>query len=125
MWVSPRQYHSLRVSEGTSDEVTFGQCPNTVSFPQRYSACPDELEAISLYEFYQWFDVKGVRATAPQLIRYTRGPGRSLDYCMSQWYSNQRGHKPELTAGRYAPKGGSPMESPHNQHLRLKEKGDI
>ena len=59
MWVSSRQYRSLRVSEGTSDEVTFGQRPNTVPFPQRYSARPDELEAISLYEFYQWFDVKG------------------------------------------------------------------
>ena len=66
-----------------------------------------------------------VRATVPQLIRYTRGPGRSLDYCTSQWYRDQRGHEPELTAGRYAPKGGSPMELPHNQHLRLKEKGDI
>ena len=59
MWVSSRQYCSPRVSEGTSDEVTFGQHPNTVPFPQHYSACPDELEAISLYEFYQWFDVKG------------------------------------------------------------------
>ena len=66
-----------------------------------------------------------VRATAPQLIRYTHGPGRSLNYCTSQWYRDQRGHEPELTAGRYAPKGGSPVESPHNQHLRLKGKGDI
>ena len=63
-----------------------------------------------------------VRATAPQLIRYTHGPGRSLNYCMSQRYRDLRGHEPELTAGRYAPKGGSPMESPHNQHLRLKGK---
>ena len=59
MWVSSRQYCSLRVFEGTSDEVTFCQHPNTVPFPQCYSACPDELKAISLYEFYQWFDVKG------------------------------------------------------------------
>ena len=66
-----------------------------------------------------------VRATAPQLIRYACGPGRSLDYCTSQRYRDQRGHKPELTAGRYAPKEGSPMESPHNQHLRLKKKGDV
>ena len=64
-----------------------------------------------------------VRATVPQLIRYTREPGRSLDYCMSQWFRDHRGHELELTAGRYAPKGGSPMESPHNQHLRLKGKG--
>ena len=66
-----------------------------------------------------------VRATGPQLIRYTCGPGRSLNCCMSQRYRDQRGHKPELTVGKYAPKAGSPMESPHNQHLRLKGKGDI
>ena len=64
-----------------------------------------------------------VRATVPQLIRYTCGPGRLLDYCTSQRYRDLRGHELELTAGRYAPKGGSPMESPHNQHLRLKGKG--
>ena len=34
-----------------------------------------------------------VRATAPQLIRYTHGPGRSLDCCTSQRHDNQRGHK--------------------------------
>ena len=68
---------------------------------------------------------ESVRATAPQLIKYTRGPGRSLNYCMSQRYRDQRGHEPELTAGRYTPRGGSPMESPHNQHLRLKRKEDI
>ena len=66
-----------------------------------------------------------VRATAPQLIRYTHGPGRSLDYCTSQRYKDQRGHEPELTVGKFAPKGGSPKESPHNQHLRLKGKEDI
>ena len=72
----------------------------------------------------RWVDRRDVtvRATVPQLIRYTRGPGRSLDYCMSQWYGDQRGHKPELTVGKYAPKGGSLIESPHNQHLRLKGK---
>lgn len=31
MWVSSRQYCTLKVSEGSSDEVTFGQCPNSVS----------------------------------------------------------------------------------------------
>ena len=58
MWVSSRQYHSLRVSEGTSDEVTFGQHPNTVPFSQNHIGCPDELNNISLYEFCQWYDVK-------------------------------------------------------------------
>ena len=66
-----------------------------------------------------------VRATAPQLIRYTCGPGRSLYCCTSLGYWDQRGHKPELTAGKYASKGGSPEESSHNQHLRLKGEGDI
>ena len=64
-----------------------------------------------------------VRATVPQLIRYTCGPGRSLDYCMSQRHRDQREHEPKPTAGKFAPKGGSPKESPHNQHLRLKRKG--
>ena len=58
MWVSSRQYRSLRVSEGTSDEVTFGQRPNTVPFSQHYIGRPDELDNISLYEFCQWYDVK-------------------------------------------------------------------
>ena len=68
-----------------------------------------------------WRD-SSVRATAPQLIRYIRGPGRSLNCCTSQRLRGQGGHKPELTVGKCAPKGGSPMESPHNQHLRLKGK---
>ena len=59
MWVSSRQYRTLKVSEGTSDEVMFVQCPNTIPFYQRYSAHPDQLEHISLYDFYQWYDVKG------------------------------------------------------------------
>jgi len=58
MWVSSRQYHFLKVSEGTSDEVTFGLHQKAVSLYQHYTACPNELENISLYEFYQWYDVK-------------------------------------------------------------------
>ena len=59
MWVSSRQYRTLKVSEGTSDEVMFVQHPNTIPFYQHYFARPDQLEHISLYEFYQWYDVKG------------------------------------------------------------------
>ena len=63
MWVSSRQYRSLKVSEGTSDEVTFGQRPNTVPFFEHYIARPDHLEGVSLYEFYQWYDYKAGRYT--------------------------------------------------------------
>ena len=48
-----------------------------------------------------------VRATVPELIRYTCGPGRSLYCCTSLGYWDQRGHEPGLTAGRCAPKGVS------------------
>ena len=41
---------------------------------------------------------------------------------MSLGYRDKRGHKLEPTVGRYAPKGGPPKESPHNQHLRLEKK---
>ena len=58
MWVSSRLYRSLKVSEGTSDEVAFVQCPNAISLYQRYVERPDEHEDLSLYEFYKWFDVK-------------------------------------------------------------------
>ena len=56
MWVSSRQYRSLKVSEGSSDEVTFGQHPNTVSLYQRYTIRPDDLDNLSLYEFYQLYN---------------------------------------------------------------------
>jgi ATP-dependent DNA helicase PIF1 len=59
MWVSSRQYRSLKVSEGSSDEVVFGVRPNTVSLYQRYTIRPHTLDNLSLYEFYQWYDVKG------------------------------------------------------------------
>ena len=58
MWVSSRQYRSLRVSEGTSDEVAFVQRPNTTPFYLRYVGRDPVLEQISLYEFYQWYDVR-------------------------------------------------------------------
>ena len=58
MWVSSRQYCTLKVSEGTSDEVVFVQRPNTLPFYQRYFARPDELEDISLYKFCQWYDFR-------------------------------------------------------------------
>jgi ATP-dependent DNA helicase PIF1 len=58
MWVSSRQYRSLKVSEGTSDEVAFVQRPNTISLYQRYIERPNEHENLSLYEFYQWFDIR-------------------------------------------------------------------
>ena len=58
MWASSRYYRSLKVSEGTSDEVTFGQRPGTISLYQHYIGRPDELHNLSLYEFYQWYDVK-------------------------------------------------------------------
>ena len=54
-----RQYHTHKVSEGTSDEVMFIQHPNTIPFYQCYFAHPDQFEHISLYDFYQWYDVKG------------------------------------------------------------------
>ena len=58
MWVSSRQYRSLRVSEGTSDEIPFVQRPNTIPLYMRYVGRPVELEHLSLYEFYQWFDIR-------------------------------------------------------------------
>ena len=51
-------------------------------------------------EDLDWSSRESVRATAPQLIRYTHGPGRSLNCCTCQRYRDQRGHKPELTVGR-------------------------
>ena len=59
MWVSSRQYCALKVSEGTSDEVMFIQHPNTIPFYQCYFTHPNQLEHISLYNFYQWYNVKG------------------------------------------------------------------
>ena len=75
MWVSSRQYRTLKVSEGTSDEVVFVQHPNTVPLYQRYFARPDELEDISLYEFCQWYDFRdgeykkcGTRGAKPYVV---------------------------------------------------------
>ena len=78
MWVSSRQYCSLKVSEGTSDEVTFGQRPNTVPFFEHYIACPDHLEGVSLYEFYQWYDYKAGRYTK-------RGSRGAKPYIVNVW----------------------------------------
>lgn len=91
MWVSSRQYRSLKVSEGTSDEVTFGLRANTVSFYQRYTIRPDNLENLSLYEFYQWYDVKseqykrrGVRGAKPYVVdvwpRFVGNPADAENY---------------------------------------------
>jgi hypothetical protein len=78
MWVSSRMYRSLKVSEGTSDEVTFGQRPNTTSLYQHYVGRPPEHDAISLYCFYQWFDVRSGR--------YTRRGGRGAKpYVVDVW----------------------------------------
>ena len=74
-WTSSRQYHSLKVSEGTSDEVIFAQHPNTFSLYQRYTIRPHEFENLSLYEFYQWYGVKsdkyrrrGTRGAKPYVV---------------------------------------------------------
>jgi ATP-dependent DNA helicase PIF1 len=91
MWVSSRQYRSLKVSEGTSDEVTFGLRQNAVSFYQRYVVRPDELDNISLYEFYQWYDVKsdqykrrGARGAKPYVVdvwpRFVGNPADPENY---------------------------------------------
>jgi len=78
MWESSRQYCSLKVSEGTSDEVSFDQCPNTVSFYEHYVGRPDELDHISLYEFYQWYDFKS--------DKYTRcGACEAKPYIVDVW----------------------------------------
>jgi hypothetical protein len=58
MWASSRLYRTLKVSEGTSDEVTFCQCQNSVTFFQHYAMRPDELENLSLYGFYQYYDYR-------------------------------------------------------------------
>ena len=58
MWVSTRQYRSLKVSEETSDEVVFNQHPSSIPLYERYVGRPDTLDNISLYEFYQWYDVR-------------------------------------------------------------------
>ena len=91
MWVSSRQYRSLKVSEGSSDEVTFGQRPNTVSLYQRYTICPDDLDNLSLYEFYQWYDFKsgqyrrrGARGAKPYVVdvwpRFVGNPADAENY---------------------------------------------
>ena len=94
MWVSSRQYRTLKVSEGTSDEVMFVQRPNTIPFYQHYFARPDQLEHISLYEFYQWYDVKGgeykrrgVRGAKPYVVdvwpRFVGDPADAETYIYS------------------------------------------
>lgn len=91
MWVSSRLYRSLKVSEGTSNEVTFGQRPNTVPFYQRYVIRPDTLENLSLYEFYQWYEVKsnqyrrrGARGAKPYVVdvwpRFVGNPANTETY---------------------------------------------
>ena len=57
MWVSSRQYHTLKVSEGVSDELAFGQ-QRGIPFLQHYAGRPDELQHISLYEFCQWYEYR-------------------------------------------------------------------
>jgi hypothetical protein len=57
MWDSSRKYHTLKVSEGTSDEVSFSLHQNAVPFYECYAICPEELENISLYEFFLWYEV--------------------------------------------------------------------
>ena len=87
MWISSRQYRSLKVSEGVSDEVLFIQRPNTISFYQRYVGRPDELESISFYEFCQWYDVRsddykrrGTRGAKPYVVDvWPRFVGNSAD----------------------------------------------
>ena len=59
MWVSSRQYRSLKVSEGTSNEVAFNLHSGSTPFYDHYVGRPDAFQDISLCEFYQWFDVKG------------------------------------------------------------------
>ena len=56
MWVSSRQYRSLKVSEGTSDEV-FGRRSDAIPFLEHYIKRPPDLEHIALYDFYQWYEV--------------------------------------------------------------------
>ena len=58
MWISSRQYCALKVSEGTSDEVTFSLCPNMMTLYQHYTLRPEHLIDVSLYEFYQWYDFR-------------------------------------------------------------------
>jgi hypothetical protein len=91
MWETSRQYRSLKVSEGTSDEVTFGQRPDTTPFLQRYTERPDDLENVSLYEFYQWYDIKkgkykrrGTRGAKPYVVdvwpRFVGNPTDAENY---------------------------------------------
>jgi ATP-dependent DNA helicase PIF1 len=75
MWDSSRKYRTLKVSEGTSDEVSFGLRQNAVPFFERYAIRPEGLENISLYEFFQWYEVKnnqykrrGTRGAAPYVV---------------------------------------------------------
>ena len=91
MWVSSRQYRSLKVSEGTSDEVVFNQRPGAIPFYLRYVGRPEALDDISLYEFYQWYDVKGEeykkrgsRGAKPYVVdvwpRFSGGPADTETY---------------------------------------------
>ena len=41
MWIFSKQHHTLKVSEGTSDEIMFVQHPNTIPFYQCYFVCHD------------------------------------------------------------------------------------
>lgn len=75
MWVSSRQVRSLKVSEGTSDEVVFNLRPGSTSFYEHYVGRPDVLEGLSLYKFHQWYDVKsgeykkrGARGAKPYVV---------------------------------------------------------
>ena len=78
MWVSSRQYLTLKVSEGTSDEVAFVQHSNTISLYQRYIQQPIEHENLSLYEFFQWFEVKSG-------TYYRRGACGAKPYVVDVW----------------------------------------
>ena len=91
MWVSSRLYRSLKVSEGTSDEVAFVQRPNTTSLYQHYTKRDPEFDNISLYEFYQWYDIKsgqpirrGARGAKPYVVdvwpRFLGDPADSENY---------------------------------------------
>ena len=75
MWDSSRKYRTLKVSEGTSVEVSFGLRQNAVPFYERYAIRPEELENISLYEFFQWYEVgnnqykrRGTRGAKPYVV---------------------------------------------------------
>jgi len=91
MWVSSRQYRSVKVSEGTSDEVVFNQRPGSTPFYERYVGRPDALDNISLYEFYQWYEVRsdeykrrGARGAKPYVVdvwpRFSGSPADAATY---------------------------------------------